>query len=49
MEVDQVVDMVVALVVDGFKLRKVCFKFCCLLEIDFVSDYFIYRVTVPIR
>lgn len=29
-EVDPVVDMVVALVVDGFKLRKVGFKFCCL-------------------
>lgn len=25
-----VVDMVVALAVDGFKLRKVGFKFCCL-------------------
>lgn len=37
------VDMVVALVEDGFKLRKVGFKFCCLPER--LSDYFIYRVT----
>lgn len=34
------VDMVVALVEDGFKLRKVGFKFCCLPEIDFQITLF---------